>query len=970
MRRLLRPLIAALAAVAGLFAIIAATGAFAGSDGGLASAASPAQQIGMRVLVITSSTDATTGDGAAYADWVNTLNREGVPFDTVVTSSQGLPALSSTGSDGTQIANYEGVIVAGSGLEGMTNAQWATLQTFEQQFSVRQLTANAVPGPDYGLNTPANGGDSALPSSTLLSLTTDGQSTFPYLNSIALDSSYPTFGAETTVASNPGGTVDTLVSGPGNSTMLGIYITPDGRQTMFQTFNMGPGYLQSELVRHGELAWLGRNTYFGDQRNYLETDIDDNFLSDDVWSTTTHSTDYNPADALREVPADVTTAANWSASTGVRIDMLFNGGGSQQYSEDNGGAADPLVAAFQATKGDFGWINHTWDHPNIDQGCANAAYIESELTKNTSWATTTLGLASGTAALGTQNPAVVVTGEHSGLANLIPGNPGTVDPPEFNAVTPTAGTTTFAAGSYTYAITDDFVTGGGQSSASETPVTLTAGQQVSISWDPVCHAANYYIYRQNPDLTWTLVKSQPATSSDFGDSGPAEISFTDTNVGTATTTVPSATVNNATETPYGQNTNLPGAFNAVGVTAFGSDASKPYPNPATGNPPLTSAQEAPAGSTFTDGNAQAVPRYPTNIYYNVSTQAQETDEFNTLYQAPPAGICNAATTACITTPWSFQQIIDSIVGVNGPYLGMFQHMMGNDPRPDYFHQTNMMSQTGAANATGNGLYYTVMNELLRTYNQYFKANAPIEQLTMADIATLLSEQGKWLGVNRTQVTGSIEGNAVTLNNSGSALELPLTGMTTVGSDYAGSHSGWTLAPAGKSTYTAQTAWPAPPVVPVIVTVPTGPAPTLGPGQTTPKPQPGSPPAPKGASKPPAPAIVYLAVQAAPKTVRVSHGKVTVSLSCKASKGRTAKGKLCAGTFTLTVAGQKVSHSFRFKSGKVSRITVKLPKLSMSAVTAAAHHKPKARKMAGKLVITTKLSAKSSRSVKGSLTING
>ncbi len=43
---------------------------------------------------------------------------------------------------------------------------------------------------------------------------------------------------------------------------------------------------------------------------------------------------------------------------------------------------------------------------------------------------------------------------------------------------------------------------------------------------------------------------------------------------------------------------------------------------------------------------------------------------------------------------------------------------------------------------------------------------------------------------------------------------------------------------------------------------------------------------------------------------------------------------------------------------------------MRAVTAAAHHKPKARKVAGKLVITTKLAAKSSHSVKGTLTIKG
>src|SRR6202012_3885976 len=122
--------------------------------------------------------------------------------------------------------------------------------------------------------------------------------------------------------------------GPGNSTLLGVYTSPDGRQTMFQTFNENQFMLQSELLRHGELDWLGRNTYFGAQRNYLETDIDDNFLSDDTWSvagnatTAAHSTDFNPADALREVPADVTNAATWSRQQGFRIDMLFNGGGS------------------------------------------------------------------------------------------------------------------------------------------------------------------------------------------------------------------------------------------------------------------------------------------------------------------------------------------------------------------------------------------------------------------------------------------------------------------------------------------------------------------------------------------------------------------------------------------------------------------------------------------------------------------
>lgn len=982
MRRVFGLLTASLAIAGGLLAAFGLPGIFGHSGAAAASAATPSQQITMRLLLITSSTDGTTGDGAAYTDWANTLNREGVPYDTVVTSTQGLPALSSTAADGTEVANYEGVIVAGSGTEGMTTSEWTTLQTFEQHFSVRQITANVVPGPDYGLNTPANGGDSELyPNATNtpvpLSLTTDGATVFPYLKGVALDPSYPTYGAETTVAANPGGTVDTLVSGPGGTSMLGIFTTPDGRQTMYQTFNMGPGYLQSELVRHGELAWVTRNTYFGDQRNYLETDIDDNFLSDDTWDTATHSTDYNPTDALREVSADVADAASWSATTGFRIDMLFNGGGST-------GSTDPLVTAFKADKGDFGWINHTWDHPNLDQGCANATYIANEITQNTSWATSTLGLASGTAALGTQNPAVVVTGEHSGLANLIPGNPGTVDPPEFNAVTPATGTTPLGAGTYTYAITDDFVAGGPQSSASETTATLAAGNSVNITWDAVCHAAEYYIYRQNPDSTWTLVTTKAASSSDFGNSGPVELSITDDGTSTQTATAPSTTANNAVESAYQQNTNLTSAFSTAGISDFGSDASKPYPNPATmtfanGAAPPTN-EEFSAGSSFQDGSAQAIPRYPTNIYYNVSTQAQETDEFNYLYEAPPNGICNSATTACVTTPWTFQQIIDSVVGVNGPYLGMFQHMMGNDPRPDYFHQTNMMNQTtGAANATGNGLYYTVMNELLAYYNQWFKSNAPIEQPTMADIGTLLANQSSWASANRTQVSGSIEGNVVTVDNSGSALWLPLTG-TNIGSAYAGSVSGWTQAPAGKSTYTALTAWPAPPAVPVTVTVPSGPGPSIGGGSTAPHPQPGSgKPAPVSHPAPishPAPAnhpvkkapVTYYAVQAAPKSVNIKRGKVTVSLTCKASKGKTAKGKVCAGRFTIKVSGHTIAHTFRFKSGKVDRIAIKLTRAMQTSATVAARHRPRKRNLSGKLVITTKLSGKQTKVSRGTLTI--
>ena len=445
--------------------------------------------------------------------------------------------------------------------------------------------------------------------------------------------------------------------------------------------------------------------------------------------------------------------------------------------------------------------------------------------------------------------------------------------------------------------------------------------------------------------------------------------FTDTNVGTPSATAP-PTVNTATETPYEQNTELVSAFTAAGITDFGSDASKPYPNPATstftsGSPP---SSQFPAGSTFSDGPATAIPRYPTNIFYNVSTNAQEVDEYQTIYDSPTcvpiSGVttCNPAGTA-----FTIGQIIASVDA------GMFQHMMGNDPRPHYFHQTNLMSQTtGPATSVGDGLYYETMNPLLAQYHTYFAANAPIVQLTMGQIGTLLGEQAGW-AASSGKVTGSIQGNTVTVNNgTGGQLEIPLTG-TTVGSPYAGSQSGWVLAPAGTSTYTALTAWPAPPVIPPKITPPAGPAPSTH----------GKPPV-VGPSKPPVkptkpvkPIVVKpqprVVVQVAPKTVKVKHGaKVTVSLKCIA-----AKGQFCTGSFTLAPMGQGVSHKFRINASKVARITVKLPKRARLAASAAARSGKagkagkagkRHRTLHAKLVIKTSQAKGAARVTRGMLNI--
>jgi hypothetical protein len=808
----------------------------------------------MKVLLLGTST--TEPD---YAAWKGALEREGVPFESIITSPGHTPIGAATLSNGNE-GKYQAIIVSVAGLPECTatcvstlsSSEWTAVESYEQTFNVRQISGDVFPSSTYGLTSPTVTG--AL-DGTQGAVTTEGTTVFPYLNGpVAMD--VGTYGYEATPLSTQaaGASFQTLVSGPGSSSLVGIYTHPNGVQELIETFNENQFQFQAELLRHGAINWVTRGVYFGDQRDYLETNIDDNFLPDDSWSVATHVNDYNPKDALRETPVDVEAAAKWSQENNFRIDMLFNGGGSVAYQGEHAGT-DPLLAAFQKDKGSFGWVNHTWDHPNIDIGCASQTYIEAELNQNNIWAAQAPGATAGTGGLGltasaspgtssgNNNPTVVVTGEHSGLANLLPGNPGVVDPPSLDSAQENVGGT-LPTGQYVYAVTDDFTPGGGQSIASvSSPVTITGPSgSVTLTWGAVCHAAEFKIYREQVGTSeWRLVGTvaaptteppnawfaNPLSNKEVTEGGAKALTFTDTGAaGTASAGPPAA--NEAAESPYPQNPALIPAFEGVGIKFFGSDASKAYPNPAL---PGSTTPAFAAGSTFVDGAGQAIPRYPTNIYYNVSTEAQELDEYNTLYlPESKGGKCKPSeTTTCEETPANFAQIVASVDS------NMFLHMMGNDPRPHYFHQTNMMGTpppgeptTGTPPSTspavGDGLYYSVMNQLLAEYRKYFKT--PLEQPTGSAIGNLLGEQAAWKNaLANGQVTGYIEGSQVTLKNGGTtAISVPLTGVPSVGSPYGGIQSGWTSLPPSTSTVTGSTSWPGPPTVttnPVSQTVTAG-----------------------------------------------------------------------------------------------------------------------------------------------------
>ncbi|MBV8462680.1 MAG: hypothetical protein JO368_05260, partial [Acidimicrobiales bacterium] len=709
-------------------AVLVVLGTLAGlSVSQTAAHAQNSQQLDLRVLLI-----GQPGNDPTTEAWQSALDKQGVAY-TVVT------AQGSVGSETVSLPNltdpndsnhglYNGVVLTASEYY-FAWPQLLPVFQYEGAFDVRQVDGYIYPGSEVGL-TEATGGNI---SNTTATLTAAGLSTFPALKGpVPMDTG--TYGYGSTVDSTAPGTTTPLLDDSSGNVLMAIYQHPNpdystyqsGVQELAITFDYGPTFLQWLVLSPSLIDWLTNDAHFGLSRNYVEMNIDDTFTPDNAWSTTTHSNDYSNANSLRMQSSDVTNAAQWSQQNGFRMDQLFNGGGSVEWQEGaldlpGDGGPDPVLAQFQATDpgtgkpyaDDFGWLSHTYDTPYLDVGCATQNYIEAELNENSSWAAGTPGATAGTGglgltessdtsqALGTENPQVFVPGNHSGLADLVPGNPATVDPPDLDAENVSGSGGSLAAGSYVYAVTDQFNGADSpdvdQSQAFVTgALSVPAGGSVTLQWQAICHAANYLIYREVAGSNdWFQIGSyatpasatlpdnssgDPVSTTDVKGGGEKELDFADT--GQAGTEEPSGwtppTAENANELPWEQNPYFTPALQAVGITTVGADASKPYPNPPDqqfGIGASYSGSEYAAGASFLDGNAQVVPRHPINIFYNASTEAQEVDEYNTIYLPPSlGGTCvPSATNTCLTAPATFADIVNSVVG------GMLQNMLNNDP---------------------------------------------------------------------------------------------------------------------------------------------------------------------------------------------------------------------------------------------------------------------------------------------------
>ncbi len=122
----------------------------------------------MKVLLLGTST--TEPD---YQAWQAALQREGMPFDSIIGPTASRTRRSpprpcrTRCRDGTPEGKYEAIIVLGRWLPDLrpatcvpdlSSAESSAIETYEQNFAVRQITGDVYPGASFGLNTPTVSG--------------------------------------------------------------------------------------------------------------------------------------------------------------------------------------------------------------------------------------------------------------------------------------------------------------------------------------------------------------------------------------------------------------------------------------------------------------------------------------------------------------------------------------------------------------------------------------------------------------------------------------------------------------------------------------------------------------------------------------------------------------------------------------------------------------------------------------------
>ncbi|MFJ4188982.1 hypothetical protein, partial [Kitasatospora sp. NPDC089509] len=400
-----------------------------------------APRIDLTVLVIDDG-------GPSVAAITAELKSQGTPYKVVSLNDPKRPVINSAflsdTVNGLPRGKYQGIVLPNENPFPNSAAEMTAIATYEAAFNVRQIDAHAVASAGVGLNPAPKAGNLDGLQAVVTAAGTSGP--FGYLKgSVPFEDNDPNVSESygylaTPLANLPSGAsfvplVDAAI--PGSTTrgsLVGEY-THDGRKELVVTFVYNQYQQQYRLLARGMVDWITQGVHLGYDRNYFATHVDDVFLADDRWSSEFrctpgdvdcgHGAPKEAANPIRMTPADAQYLKQWQAANNFTIDMVFNGGGSEDWKADHQTTVDPTANQLIADQTSYRWVNHTFTHPYL--GCVqdvsvvpwkctkdasgNTVWVDqntisTQIKQNFDWA----------AANGLKvDPQVLVTGEHSGL---------------------------------------------------------------------------------------------------------------------------------------------------------------------------------------------------------------------------------------------------------------------------------------------------------------------------------------------------------------------------------------------------------------------------------------------------------------------------------------------------------------------------------------------------------------------------
>lgn len=336
-----------------------------------AAAPGPGEGVALRPLVI-----ATSADDPVKEAWTSVLDSIGTPYDVWHAADRDVEMEDMVRPDG--VGRYNAILLTTSGLlvedDGLYGSafswtEWDILWDYERTFGVRQVALTTAPGDfpeDYCLR--PDGEEMVEDESASMTLTDEGHEIFDYLRE----------GAEIPLARSyvyralPADYCDATPLFTDGSHVLGVVsTTEDGRERAALSISLGPGELSTDLLGYGLVRWATKGVFLGEQRHWVNVDIDDWFgatlrLHADGTEGMIRLTGPEVAaisEQQKKVRAEHELAEEFVLNLPYNAGRFDTSSPAECSAEDT---PDPLSSYTMCLSDEFRWINHTMNHPEMN----------------------------------------------------------------------------------------------------------------------------------------------------------------------------------------------------------------------------------------------------------------------------------------------------------------------------------------------------------------------------------------------------------------------------------------------------------------------------------------------------------------------------------------------------------------------------------------------------------------------------